>query len=234
MTPKVQDRMTIANTETRLVPIDSLKPHPDNPRVGNVESIVESIKKNGFYGSVIVRDGTNVILAGTHRWKAAQAAGMAEIPVTFVKTDAKGAKRILLADNRTSDLGDYDDNALREILASLEKSDNLDGTGWTVFDLDDLNASLEAATAPTRGKFDGLEGGAINGQNVGIGPTFAERLDKYKEMTIRTVILNYEVDRYERIAEAMKRARAALDCETSSDLFEVLLAPYASGDPVED
>ena len=131
--------MTIANTETRLVPIDSLKPHPDNPRVGNVEVIAESIAKNGFYGSVIVRDGTNVILAGTHRWKAAQAAGMTEIPVTFVKTDAKGAKRILLADNRTSDLGVYDDTALAELLGSLG---DLEGTGWASVEMDVLLANV--------------------------------------------------------------------------------------------
>jgi len=131
--------VTIANTETRLVPIESLKPHPDNPRVGNVDVITESIRKSGFYGSVIVRDGTNVILAGTHRWKAAQAAGLTEIPVTFVKTDAKGAKRILLADNRTSDLGVYDDSALAELLGSLG---DLEGTGWGDGDLESLRFSM--------------------------------------------------------------------------------------------
>jgi len=139
----MEARVTIANTETKLVPIDSLKPHPDNPRVGNVEVIAESIAKNGFYGSVIVRDGTNVILAGTHRWKAAQAAGMTEIPVTYVKTDAKGAKRILLADNRTSDLGAYDDAALAELLGSLG---DVAGTGWSEDNFGDL---MQRLTTPT-------------------------------------------------------------------------------------
>lgn len=209
--------MTIANTETRLVAIESLKPHPDNPRIGNVDAIAESIRRNGFYGSVIVRDGTNVILAGTHRWKAAQAAGMTEIPVTFVKTDAKGAKRILLADNRASDLATYDDSALREILASLDKSDALDGTGWTVFDLDDLNATLDASLRSTTGEPEG---------NVEAVPTFAERLEKYKEMDVRTVIFTYEVERYEKVANAMKAARSALGVETSSEMLEMLLSPY--------
>ena len=37
------------------LPINSVKPHPANPRKGNVAKIVESIKANGFYGSIVVQ-----------------------------------------------------------------------------------------------------------------------------------------------------------------------------------
>ena len=38
------------------LPIDSVKPHPANPRKGNVAKIAESIKTNGFYGSEVHDD----------------------------------------------------------------------------------------------------------------------------------------------------------------------------------
>lgn len=131
--------MNIVNTSTKAVPIDSLTPHPDNPRVGNVAAIVESIQTNGFFGTVIVQKDKNVILAGTHRWKAAKEAGMTKIPVTFVDVDEAQAKRILLADNRTSDLAGYDDNVLANLLRDIGEPV---GTGFTTTDVEDLLNSL--------------------------------------------------------------------------------------------
>lgn len=133
--------MSIVNTDTTVVAVSEIKPHPNNARLGNVDAIAESIRANGFYGTVIVRKSTGHILAGTHRWKAAQQAGLDEIPVTFVDVDAKTAKRIMLADNRTSDLATYDDSSLADLLRSIG---DLSGTGWT----DDDLARLLADVAP--------------------------------------------------------------------------------------
>lgn len=131
--------MTIVNTASKAVPIESLEPHPDNPRIGNVSKIVESIQANGFYGSVIVQKDTNLILAGTHRWKAAKEAGMTKIPATFVEVDDEQAKRILLADNRTADLAGYDEAVLADLLREIGEPM---GTGYTSGDVEDLLASL--------------------------------------------------------------------------------------------
>ena len=61
--------------------------------------------------------------------------GWKEIAVTFIDVDDEAAARIVLADNRTADLGSYDHVELAEILQTLPA---FEGTGYTGEDLDDL------------------------------------------------------------------------------------------------
>jgi hypothetical protein len=133
----------VLNQATETLPIDAVRPHPRNPRQGDIGAIHQSIAANGFYGAVIAQRSTGFILAGNHRWKAAQQAGAKEVPVTWVDVDDDHALRILLADNRTSDLGTYDDGALADILRELqEATGTLAGTGYDGDDLDELLADL--------------------------------------------------------------------------------------------
>lgn len=121
------------------VGIDEIRPHPSNPRLGNVSAIRESIEKNGFYGAIVVQSSTGHVLAGNHRWMAAKAQGMATVPVIYVDVDDDRALRILLGDNHASDIGAYDDDALGSLLASLALTEGgLDGTGYTGDDLSRL------------------------------------------------------------------------------------------------
>jgi ParB-like chromosome segregation protein Spo0J len=135
--------MNIINQALETVPIDAVRPHPENPRRGDVAAITDSIKHNGFVGSLIVQRSSGHILAGTHRWKAAQAAGLKEVPVMWVDVNNDHARRILLADNRTSDKADYDDASLIELLKRASEETGLDGTVYTDDDLNDLIARAE-------------------------------------------------------------------------------------------
>jgi hypothetical protein len=114
----------------KVVDVETLKHHPKNPRKGNIESIRESIRVNGFYGALVVQKSTNYVLAGNHRLKAAKAEGITEVPVAFVDVDDETAIKIVLADNRTNDVAEYDDAALAELLASVSNQYGLDGTGF--------------------------------------------------------------------------------------------------------
>jgi len=127
--------MNIINQAYELVPVGALKPHPKNPRKGDIAAIGESIAANGFYGSVVAQRATGFILAGNHRLKAAIEQGATEVPVIYVDADDEQATRILLADNRTNDLSGYDDAALAELLKGL---DSLDGTGYDQAAVDKL------------------------------------------------------------------------------------------------
>jgi len=131
--------MRVLTQATETIPIDALRLHPRNPRQGDIGAIHESIKNNGFYGSIIAQRSTGYILAGNHRWKAAQQDGATEIPVTWIDVDDDHALRILLADNRTNDLASYNDEALAELLKDIhENSGTLLGTGYDGDDLDEL------------------------------------------------------------------------------------------------
>lgn len=125
-------------------PIESLKPHPDNPRLGDVDAIKESIRVNGWHGAVVTQQSTGFIIAGNHRtqaalelvrgnffpwpdqsaedWekeKARWKAELASLPVHVVACDDDTAKRILLADNRTADRATYDDGKLLRLQAQV-------------------------------------------------------------------------------------------------------------------
>ena len=138
----------IHDTITQLaVPLDGLNPYGKNPRQGNVEAIKESLQHHGQYKPIVVRTGTNEILAGNHTAKAARELGWTDIAATFVDVTDDQAARIVLVDNRTNDLAGYDETALAELLDSLT---DLDGTGFDQAAVDDLvfGAEQEPADAP--------------------------------------------------------------------------------------
>ncbi len=127
----------------RKTAIGELKPHPSNPRQGDVGAIIQSIEANGWYGTLVAQISTGHVLAGNHRLQAAIHCGLDRVPVHWVDVDDDTAHRILLADNRTTDLATYDEHALADLLVEMGKTGNLDGTGYDGDDLDDLLADLE-------------------------------------------------------------------------------------------
>ncbi len=112
---------------TEYLPTDSLRPHPDNPRRGDVAAIRESLAHHGQYRPLVVNRRTMEVLCGNHTFRAAQEVGLTEIAVTFVDVDSEQARRILLVDNRTNDQATYDLEALVELLEELA---DLGGTGY--------------------------------------------------------------------------------------------------------
>lgn len=118
------------------VPIDSIEPHPENAREGDIGAIAASLAEFGQYRPVVVQLSTRWILAGTHRWLAMRTLGWEEVDVVFVDVDEADARRILLVDNRTSDLGRLDDEAFAAILSGLASF------AGTPYGFDDLDGAL--------------------------------------------------------------------------------------------
>lgn len=125
--------------KTEAVPLGDLKPYEGNARLGNVDLIAESLSVNGQYRPIVVRRGTNEILAGNHTWKAAAQLGWATVDVYWVDVDDAGARRIVLVDNRSNDLATYDDQALADLLSGVT---DFAGTGYSPDDLEALLGSL--------------------------------------------------------------------------------------------
>ena len=146
--------MNVVNQSFETVPIDDVSPHPRNPRKGDVSLIAESIRQNGFYGSLIVQRSSGHILAGSHRWRGAKAAGYTEVPVTWVDVDDDKATDILLVDNRASDVGEYDTDLIAELLAEKVDEGALSATGWTEEALDELLALANSQEADDGGEGD--------------------------------------------------------------------------------
>jgi ParB-like chromosome segregation protein Spo0J len=118
------------------VPINSLEAYPTNPRRGDIDSIALSLKAHGQYRPIVVQYGTNFILAGNHTYKAAKKLGWKKIKITYIEVDETTAQRIVLADNRLTDLAGYNEPLLKSLLQALPE---LDGTGFTHSEVDILD-----------------------------------------------------------------------------------------------
>jgi ParB-like chromosome segregation protein Spo0J len=127
-----------------LTPLDALTPHPQNARNGDLEAIVESLRSHGQYAPIVVQQSTGRVIKGNHVYASALALGWTHAAATLLDVDDDTATRILLVDNRTSDLGRYDDPMLAGLLSDL---DGLHGTGFEERDLARLLARIEADEA---------------------------------------------------------------------------------------
>ncbi len=130
--------------ETVSIPINEIKPHPDNPRKGDVELIKESLEEHGQYRAVVVNKQTNEILAGTHTWLAAQELGWDRVLVHWVEVTPEGAKKLLLVDNRSNDVSGYFDEKLASILEEMMLAGQLKGSGWDAETVDNVLAEMDA------------------------------------------------------------------------------------------
>lgn len=127
--------------DIQKVPIELLHFDPSNARKHdekNISSIKASLAKFGQQTPIVV-DQDNIVLAGNGRLEAAKALGWSEIEV--VRSDLKGPEAIAyaIADNRTSDLGDWDNETLGAHLQGLREDGwELEELGFELDDLDDL------------------------------------------------------------------------------------------------
>jgi ParB family transcriptional regulator, chromosome partitioning protein len=92
----------------RRVPIEFLKPNPRNPRKnffdGELAELAESIRQHGVIQPIVVRAirGTTdsfEIIAGERRWRAAQRAGLHDVPVVPIEVSDTDALEIMIIEN---------------------------------------------------------------------------------------------------------------------------------------
>ena len=128
----------ISIVRVEKVPVDQLTKHPRNPRRGDLEAIKESLATHGQFKPIVANLRTGHILAGNHTYEAAVQLGWDEIEVAWVDVDEFDELRIMLADNRTADKAEYDDDSLDDILKDLIRvsDDMLVGTGFDIEDVD--------------------------------------------------------------------------------------------------
>ncbi len=104
---------------SRRVPIEFLRPNPNNPRKrfddSDLAELAESIKERGVIQPVLVRLISGLtdayeIIAGERRWRAAQRAALHDIPILMVEANDREALELAIIENvQRSDL-----NALEE------------------------------------------------------------------------------------------------------------------------
>ncbi|WP_438980342.1 DNA methyltransferase, partial [Polynucleobacter sp.] len=139
----------VENLQTLAAPLDELHLLEGNPRVGDVDAVAASLARFGQRKPIVARtDGT--VIAGNHTLQAARQLGWTHIAVVRVDDDDATAKAFALADNRTAELGGYDDVALEAMVRDVLEFDAelLADTGWAGEDLEALLASVDIEELP--------------------------------------------------------------------------------------
>jgi ParB family transcriptional regulator, chromosome partitioning protein len=91
----------------RRVPVEFLRPNPRNPRKTfrehDLDFLAGSIRQRGIIQPIVVRDGgapnAYEIIAGERRWRAAQKAGLHEVPIVIVEADDKTSLEYAIIEN---------------------------------------------------------------------------------------------------------------------------------------
>lgn len=124
--------MITPELEALATPVDDLRPLPGNPRMGDVDAVAASLRRFGQRKPIVARaDGT--ITAGNHTWQAAKQLGWETIAAVRIDDDDDTAAAFALADNRTAELGSYDDELLAALVSSVGDADAelLRDAGWS-------------------------------------------------------------------------------------------------------
>lgn len=102
-------------------PITDVIPYEDNPRINDraVKAVAESIREFGFNQPITV-DKDGVIVTGHTRLKAAIKLGLDEVPVTVLDDlTPEQIRAYRLADNKTAELAEWDEDKLIQELKAL-------------------------------------------------------------------------------------------------------------------
>jgi ParB family chromosome partitioning protein len=94
-------------TADRNLPIEFINPNPRNPRRnfddGELADLAQSIREHGIVQPVVVRpakeQGRFEIIAGERRWRAAQRAGLIEVPVIVRDVNDRIALELAIVEN---------------------------------------------------------------------------------------------------------------------------------------
>ncbi len=98
---------TAPDTRERVerVPLDRIRPCPLQPRKDfpeeTLRELADSIREQGIVQPLIVRerDGVLELIAGERRWRAAQLAGVADVPVIVRQADDRAVLEMALIEN---------------------------------------------------------------------------------------------------------------------------------------
>lgn len=186
----------LARMKIVYVAIDSVKPNSYNPNRQDereFELLKLSMREDGFTAPIVVQEGTNEIVDGEHRWRAARDIGITEIPVVFTNMTlaqmristlrhnrAVGSEDVDLATDLLRDLRELgaldwaqealgiDDDQLQKLIDDVKAPDELAGEEWSEAWVPTKNAS-------------GMESQDVEKEAVAFTPAAAVKQKEFQE-----------------------------------------------------
>lgn len=138
--------MIVADLQPLATPLERLRTLKGNARRGDVDAVAKSLRRFGQRKPIVANVETGEVIAGNHTFMAAQQLGWDTIAVVWVEDDPVTAKAFALADNRTAELGGYDNELLAAMIEEVLEADAglLDDASYTEADLAALLAETVA------------------------------------------------------------------------------------------
>ncbi|MGE3146181.1 MAG: ParB/RepB/Spo0J family partition protein [Pseudorhodoplanes sp.] len=112
----------------RRVPVEFIKANPNNPRRNfsdaELDELAQSIRERGIIQPIVVRakpgaKDTYEIIAGERRWRAAQRAGLHDVPIVVLEvSDAEALELAIIENVQRTDLNALEEARGYEVLAN--------------------------------------------------------------------------------------------------------------------
>lgn len=158
-----------------FVPLEKVKQWPRNPKDHDTEAIEESVERFGFIQPLVMDEKTGRLVAGHGRLEVlARMKKVGMKPPTRVKVkgtdwlvpvlrgvrfrNEKEAQAYVIADNRTVELGGWDEQVLVELLGELKDDEHgLKGVGYDEDDMESLMAFISMVDKQDDSKMKALD-----------------------------------------------------------------------------
>ena len=184
---------------------NSLKPYEQNIKIhtdSQVEGIMNSMKKFGFYAPIVV-DGKKNFIIGHGRLEASKRLGLKEVPVIKEKNISEAdAKALRIIDNRISEV-DWDIDNLKLEMDELKE-----------YEFDEFKVDLEELYTPKLGDIE-----------IYIDTT-DEKMKAYLEGSVKQITLIFSNEEFERTLSRMEKAGQELKAESNTEVLLKLLDFY--------
>lgn len=149
--------------ERRLeyVPLDTIQPAPNNPKEHHIQGVQASIDRFGYIAPMIIDDRTGTLVVGHGRLESLKARRDAgQTPPDGIQLSPDGqwlapvirgwgsrsdadAAAYLVADNRYTELGGWDHQALTDLLEEINDPELVELTGWDPADLEEILEGID-------------------------------------------------------------------------------------------
>ena len=142
-----------ADTDAALeyVKVDSLLPHPDNPRIHSkkqIRKVAESIRAFGFRMPVVI-DHSSRLVCGHARVEACKLLGIDRVPsLRVTDLSEEQVRGLMIADNRLTELSTWDDQLLGEnlkILSNLDLEFDIEHLGFDYGEIEQRIRAIDEA-----------------------------------------------------------------------------------------
>jgi ParB-like chromosome segregation protein Spo0J len=200
ISPEVTSDLSYIDERLRplAVPVAELLLDPKNARKHderNLAAIAASLRTYGIHKNVVVQQPGNIVRAGNGTVQAAIANGWSHVPAIFVKEDEASAVGFAIADNRTAELSDWDEDVLRELMSDLSL-DGLDDELARMFG--DLDAELKETLAAGDSTTHVNRGGSDPAETTG-SPTTSAPIERVWKVLVTCKDENQQLELIQRL-----------------------------------